>query len=100
MSEEAPIGSWSLAGVYDAEVRPLMEQIYQICIKHELPFMSVFQIAEHNLSHSCVLRQGHTMPRLYLASLLAEGHPAVEPLLETFMLMVSTGMIKMEQQEP
>ena len=36
---------WTKTDVYDAEIRPLMDQIIAVCQREQIPLVAVFQIA-------------------------------------------------------
>lgn len=70
---------FDLEAVYEREIVPLLQQIRAICLKHQLPYLAVFQVASQDGQDGFVtwasLLRDRTNSCLYLAlEIVREGH--------------------------
>ncbi len=63
--------------VYEKEVKPLVDQLYELCEKHDIPFVAACQTSDTDFIGSCSLPDDAADQMKLIVLILEHGAPKV-----------------------
>ncbi len=63
--------------IYEKEIKPVVDQLYDLCEKHAIPFVAACQVSDTEFIGSCSLSEDAADQLKLIALILEHGMPKV-----------------------
>jgi uncharacterized protein YjgD (DUF1641 family) len=63
--------------IYEEKIKPLIDQIFDLSEKHDIPFLAVFEVSEKFLAGSCNTENASSQQLELMHLILEHGAPKV-----------------------